>query len=366
MERKKRRSGFAAPAVLIVALLCLLAWFLAKRIVSGGSGTLRTAIELPAKSMYHTETLGDGVLYNDGATLHALNNRGRQIWSFSAGTGADFSVGAGGVATWAGNLITLLGASNGSTLYSSRIEGGSIRSAYLGEIYAAIQIGEERASSIVLLDVGGSKRIDVIDMSKKTVLDFGFFSGGTLFWIMTLDTEGTIPTCSVYTYRPGKTIAGTITDSQQVLYEVLFQSSHVRVVGTTHIKDYDYAGREIVDDRILVYGWYLMGIDDAAENPLMVFAPNEAALSGKGVQDIRIIHGQVDRAVRLPYPATKLLPCGDAVYAFNNQFVMVCRPGSATPERYALPMYVDSVLGLTDDHRAIVTYNGSVYIVPLP
>jgi hypothetical protein len=147
---------------------------------------------------------------------------------------------------------------------------------------------------------------------------------------------------------------------------VLFQSSQVRVVGNTHIKDYDYTGKEITADRILVYGWYLVGLDENGENPLMVFAPMDEAGSSSGMQDIRLVRGQTDQSIRLPFAASKLLACGDAAYAFTSEYVMVCRLGSSTPERYKLPMYVDSVIGLTQDHRAIVTYNGSVYLVPLP
>ena len=374
MQKKTARLSWFSVA-LVVALVSLTAWLIASQIVSRQSGALRTATALPARTGQKMEPLGDGVVYTDGTTLHALNGKGLQVWSYAAGSGSSFSVGKGGVAVWQSRTLSLLTGDQGATLYSGTME-NTIVDARMDTQYAAVQVLATRTDaqggaqspsehdSVMLILEHGGRQVDRIELPNQTILDFGFFYNGSLFWVMSMDTEGTVPMCSISTYKPGKMLAGTITDSQQVLYEVLFQSSKIRAVGTTHIKDFDYTSRELTEDRLLVYGWYLMDLDDDADNPLMAFVPVAQAESGQ-IQDVRMIRGQTDHPVRLPYASSRVFARDDTIYAFTNQYVSMCRLDQTTPETYAMPIYVDDVVGITKDHQAIVSSGGVMYLVPL-
>ena len=363
MERKKTTRLSTVAVLLVVAALCLGAFLLARVIAQGRPSMLRGATQTPAFANQHIEVLGNGILYYDGASLHALDDRARQMWSYSVGIEAGFSVGTGGVAAWSNEQLSLLSGDQGLTLYSGNA-GGPVLDARIGTQYAAAQTGTEHNSTLVIMDHGG-RQVDKIELPNQTVLDFGFFNGDTLVWVMYLNTEGTVPTCSITTYRPNRMQTGTITDENQVLYEVVFQSTKIRAVGTDYIKDYEYTTKEIPDNRMLVYGWYLMGIDDRSDNPLMAFVPVDQADSTTGVNDLRMIRGQTDQWVRLPYAAHNVLVLDDAVYAFNNQYAMITRMGNLTPTSYMLPIYADRVLGVTENRSAVVSSGGSIYLLPL-
>ena len=364
MESNKtvRLNWIAVLAV--VAAISLVAFLVARQIVDSRSMTLRTPTLLSARAGQELQVNGDGVVYYDGATLHALNGRGQQVWSHAAGTLARFDVSEGGVAVWSGTLLSLLTADQGRSLYSGNME-SDIIDARLGTVYAAAQIGPEHDSTIIVLEPGG-RQVDRIELPDRTVLNFGFFNKGTLLWVMSLDTEGTVPTCSISTYRPGRTLAGTITDTQQVFYEVVFQAAKIRTVGTTHIKDFDYNGKEIAADRMLVYGWYLMDMDEGSANPTLLMVPVSQIDAGQGFSDVRLIRGQVERTVRLPHAATSLFARAGVLYAFNSQYMMTCRLDGGAPVTYALPVYADNVLDITDGGAAVVSAGESIYFVPLP
>jgi hypothetical protein len=371
MQKKTARLSWFAVA-LVVALISLLAWLIASQIVLRNTGALRTATALPARPGQEMEPLDNGLLYSDGTTLHALNGKGLQIWSYAAGSGSGFSVGKGGVAAWQDKTLSLLSSEQGAVYYSGMME-NTIVDARMDTQYAAVQVlmpaTDQRAASehnsVMLILEHGGRQVDRIELPNQTILDFGFFYNGSLFWVMSMDTEGTVPMCTISTYKPGKMLAGAITDSQQVLYEVLFQSSKIRAVGTTHIKDFDYTGQEIESDRILVYGWYLMDLDDQADNPLMAFVPVGQAESGQ-IRDVRMIQGQTDHPVRLPYAASRVFARDDSIYAFTSQYVSMCRLDQTTPDTYQMPLaQVDDVIGITKDHQAIVSSGGVIYLVPL-
>ncbi|MGJ4850951.1 hypothetical protein ACH6CV_11915 [Bacillota bacterium Meth-B3] len=363
MDKKRNARPSWLKVIIIVSLVSVGAYFVARGIVNHYSSHLGTARPTPAYAGQSVEPLGDGMVYYDGATLHALNDRGRPVWSYAAGMNAGFSVGSGGVATWSGNMLSLLTEGRGETLFSGEVDGPVIN-ARLGTMYAAAQVGEEHNSTMLVMEVSG-RPVEKIELKNTTVLDFGFFNNDTLLWVMGLDTEGTVPVCSISTYRPGRMLLGTITDTRQVLYEVVFQSN-IRAVGTTHIRDYQYGNKEIKENAMLVYGWYLMSIDDRSSNPLMAFVPTGQSDGASGFNDLRMIRGQQDQWVRLPLPAIRVMAFGDAVYAFTNQEVMVIRMGEVTPAIYTLPIYVDGVLGITGNKTAIVTSGGGVQLIPLP
>ena len=204
-----------------------------------------------------------------------------------------------------------------------------ILSAKAGAVYTAVLLSPEHDSTIVILENGG-REVDRLTFADQTVLDYGFFSNDTLFWVMTLDTSGTVPTTAISTYRPGRMIVGSITDAQQLMYQVMFQSSQVVCAGTTHLKVYDYTGREDESRRTLIYGWYLAAVEDGVDDPMMAFVPGAQYGAGGEMRDVRMMRANVDEIVRMPFACSTLVAKGDRVYGFSaDGHVMVARTGRA-------------------------------------
>ncbi len=363
MANKPTRRLSWIAVLLLVSLVCTVAYFLANQIVNARMPRLSNAISVPARSNQYIEALGNGMIYYDGSSLHALDGRGRQIWSYACGSLADYSVSDGGVATWTGTMLSLLPPGSGTALYSGNQE-KAILDARLGKSFAAVQLGEEHNSTMLILDTNG-RQIDKIELPNQTVLDFGFFRNGSLLWVMSLDTEGTALLGTINTYKPGKMLAGTIEDDTQLIYDVSFQSAKVRVVGLNDIRDYDYIRDEIRDNRILVYGWKMVATDKSQADPLMVFVPIAQA-EGAGITDLRVIQGQDDQSIRLPGTASQVFARGETIYAFAQDRVMVVNLRSPEPVVYQLPVLIDRVVALTDNHSAIVTSGSAVYMIPPP
>jgi hypothetical protein len=137
-----------------------------------------------------------------------------------------------GVAAWQGKTLSLLSQDQGATLYSGTLE-AEILDARMDTQYAAAQVGTEHSSVMLIMEHGG-RQVDRIELANQTVLDFGFFYSGSLFWVKSMDTGHRAAVLDFH-YKPGIMLAGTITDTQQVLYEVLFQSAKIGR-WHTHIK----------------------------------------------------------------------------------------------------------------------------------
>ena len=366
METRRTGRLPLGAALLIVAVICalsVLGAYLAQQFFGQRSYGEYTTVSLTGNE--GVQVSGNGFIYYNGSTLASVSSDGGAGWTYMVGANASFDASASGVAAWNGQTLTVIERETGNTLYSGSMD-AEILSAKAGALYTAALLAPEHDSTVVLLENGG-REIDRLTFADQTVLDYGFFSGDSLFWIMTLDTSGTVPTTAISTYRPGRMIVGSITDSQQLMYQVMFQSSQVVCAGTTHLKVYDYTGREDETKRTLIYGWYLAAVEEGVDDPMMAFVPDAQYGTGSDMRDVRMIRSNADQIVRMPFSCIALVAKGDCVYGFSEDgHVMVARVGQQKVDAYLLEVPAAQVYGVTDDRVAVMGSGNTVYLVTLP
>jgi len=351
--------------LLVVAVVCglsyLSAYFLKGAFGSGVLGEYRQVAVAPGAKI---QVAGDGFVYYDGSTLTHMDSNGDVRWTSLIGGNADFCAGRHGVAAWSGDMLTLIEMETGAATYSDA-QDGEIVSARMGPDYSAVLIGSETDSSIKVMENGG-RQVYSADFDQLTVIDYGFFSSGSLLWAMALDTSGSVPTCEITTYKPGSMrIVGAISDTEQLMYNVTFQSSSVCTTGVTYYKVYDYTGTENVNRRKLVYGWYLTDAEDS-DNPMMAFVPAGQGDGSVGMQDVRMIKSGLDHIVRMPFPCESIKSRGDCVYGFSRDgHVMKARSDRQKVDAYQMPFAIETVYGITDDGVAVVSSGGTIYLISL-
>ena len=365
MERSRRSRLPWGIVLLIVALSCAIAYVAALIYVKTADSASFTKVRsLQIDSASRVEAVSDGLVVYDGSTIRKVSAQSLDGWSYAMGVGADFSASDAGVAAWNDRTLTLIDGSTGVTSYSGSMD-ETVLSARMGQVYTAVLLGPEHNSTIVLMESGG-RRVDSITLADQTVVDYGFFYNDTLFWVMTLDTNGTVPCCTVSTYRPGRRIVGQITDSEQTLYRALFRSSQIYCVGDTYVKVFDYNGKEKSDLRTLVYGWMLADADETADEPLMAYVPTGQYDASGEMRDVRMLRGSTSRTVRMPYACASIVAKEDGVYGFSGEgYVMAAKLDRQTVEAYRLNVSFDQVYGVADGSIAMLGSGSSFYFVSL-
>ena len=328
-------------------------------------GEFGTYARLDLPTNQGLQTVGDGFICYDGSSLLRMNSSGETVWSHLVGADAQFDARTTGVAAWSGDLLTLVNWQDGVVQYSSALS-SDIVSARMGEKYAAVLLAPETGGTLLLMEPGG-RQVDQLEFNGQTVLDYGFFSDESLFWVMALDTSGTVPTCEISTYSPGKRIVGSVSDNEQLMYQVIFRNSQLLCAGVTHLKVYDYIGTEQVADRKLIYGWYLASADSESRDPMMAFALSSQFDAGTGLQDVRMMRSNLDQIVRMPFGCASLVASGSRVYGFSNDgCIMIARAGQQKVEAYPTGIAMDRVYGITSDNVAVVGYGSQIYLINLP
>ncbi len=359
----KRLSWIAA--IIVSACICLAAWLISGWVTGSGNDAMLTdVVLLPCTASQKVKVWENGVLYSDGTSLHALDGSGRQKWTYPVGTGLDFAVSDQTVAAWSGTTLALLDSKSGASVLTTTMD-DPILSACAGPTYAAVLTGEEHNATLNVLDLNG-RQVDTISLASLTVLDFDFFSDGSMLWVMLLNTEGSQTMSMVSTYRPGRVQSGSITDTQQLVYHVSFTSSSVQTVGTSFLKYYDYTGMEQTDQRRLLYGWTMLSSDPSASSPLMVFAPENEVSTAATISDLRVITGASDRIVRLPFSSYAVAARANTIYGFSERCVMIYPLSAKRATAYSLPFETSSFLGITNSRAAVLVSGDSIYLVSLP
>jgi len=363
--RKNARNPWVI-VLLIVIIACSLAYGIAalgKSIFNDDSFGATKTIEIA--NLQDLQATADGFIYYDGSTVSSIDSTGDVRWSYLVGANAGFSATDYGVATWVGKTITLIDGKSGSTSFNGNMA-ENVLSAYVGDKYTAILVGENEANSTIVLMESGGKQVSQIVLEDVFAVDYGFFSNGTLLWVMVCDSNGTVPTCNIQTYKPGKEIVGSIHDNEQLAYAVMFQSNQVLVAGDTYLRTYDYTGTENKAARKLVYGWYLADCDESSTDPLMAFV-NDSQYSGQSaIQDVRLMRSNLDRVVRLPFGCMDVATVGNTVYGFaSDGHLVIMSTLDNSAQSYQMNLHIDTVYGVTQDGVAILGNGGTIYLVDL-
>lgn len=348
----------------VTLLSVLLAFGIARLVNSLNDFDMGEYTALPAGNIAYIQTVDDSVVVYDGSKLDRFSSRGDSLWGDGAIVGANYNVSANshGIVLWKGNSFSVLRLSDHQNLYSNNLD-GEIISARLGSKYLAVLYGDEDSCSARICDMDGRVQ-DEIAFDSQVIVDYGFFSDGSLFWVMSMDTSGTVPTCRVSTYRlVRKSMLGSIADGEQVVYHARFEPDNICLVGEEYIKHYDEVGKENTAERRLVYGWYMT--DGADDEDMMVFVPDLNVSGTAKVSDVRLIRGDADRILRLPFAAHSLFAKGDTLYAFSDSCVMIGSLNSDTMKAYPLPVPASDVVGVTDDGVAVIDSNNVYYLVSL-
>jgi hypothetical protein len=349
----------------LVALVCGLSWLVAYLIHDALAPADFGSYEAISGAADATIAVaGDGFVSYDGSTLTHMDSSGKVKWTYLIGGNVEFSAGKHGVAAWSGDMLTLIDMESGTATYSGAQDAGVV-SARVGSDYAAVLLEPATDGSICVMETGG-RQVYTAEFDQLTVIDYGFFSSGSLLWAMALDTTGSVPTCEITTYKPGSMrIVGSISDTEQLMYNVTFQSTSVCCTGVTYYKVYDYTGTEDESRRRLVYGWYLVSAD-STDDPIMALVPAGQSDGSVGMQDVRMLRSDLDQKVRMPFPCESIVARGNHVYGFSaDGHVMVATAGRQKVDAYQMPFGIENVYGVTDDGVAVVSSNGTVYLISL-
>ena len=356
----------------IILILIVITVFTVFRLLRGvGQTNEISSTVMPCYARQDVTPFGDNVLYYDGASIHCLSGTGAIRWSYPVGSGATFYAQNNHLVAWVGSQLFIVD-KNGRPTYNESM-GEQIQFARVGENYAAVVVGDDTASTLVVKDLQGIQVDEETEaFSGMLLLDVGFYgTKGEYMWTLAIDVYGTAANTVMNTFQVGKMNTGEVSLGEPLTYKVLYDNGNLRVFTTQQMYTYDYKAVQDAEGTMLVYGWKLIDHYTPERGSIsMLLAPTSQTGSSQSITELRVLSGTMDRRYTLPGACVGAAVQGKNIYAFSGSYLYRADVDSQRFYGYALPLpdgiRADGFLGLTTSGRALLTCGETVYSVSLP
>ena len=374
-DKKKKKKKKSSINIRLIAALAGSALLIALVIGYSLTGTGRSAVgkatRIGASLSQNVTPFGDSVIFYDGTTLHCVAATGGNQWSYQIGTNADYDATDERIVAWSGNDIYILN-NRGRLVYNNKMS-DTIQFASAGKEYVAAFIGEADSGVISVINSAG-QIVDNITVENQTLMDIGFFFSTTssssaqateLMWVLGLDTSGTVISTELQTFQPGKLVTGKSSLGEYVAYKLYYANNMLNIVDTRQILHYNYRALE-EQPATLIYGYTMEDVKTVNGTTYQLLIPAQETMEGMRLNSVRLMYGNVDRALHLPSECIAAKLGTRSVYGFSNNAVYVCGFGETAFTSYALPVNITAVLGMITDNRVVAASGSEIYVIELP
>jgi len=255
-RRKKRRLSVRGLAVLLMLFAVLLAAVIfGLTSIKGSPKDRLTELPFAAGAEYGFTDKGIMTIKGDKLLYYTLN--GEAEWELPL-TIANCSLSAGGnyAVLYTQNVVQAISES-GAALFPSLEFSGRVLSVRCGAKVIAVLKEEDDASRFIYLyDLAGT-RLDKLELKSNTLLNYGFDDSRGFLWTLMVNTEASLPVCTVSTYNVAThSDTGAMTKEGQLIERVYFSDGRTYACGTNHLIVYGSTGKE--ESSVLIYGWKVL------------------------------------------------------------------------------------------------------------
>lgn len=346
---------FIVVTVLIIGLIMIL---------TSGREVEDTLTPLPFKSTDSYFSDGKNIFYSEGDLLTCIDsslNEQKKLRLFS--DNLKYTANSSIIAATSDTVLQVIDV-NGNYLLTSDYE-GKIDSVRLAKDKIAVYINETKGdaerSYIFILDTKGNDLYS-IDISGRTVLDYGFDSYSELLYVLELDVTGAAPISRITTYRPETQSITSIKElKDQLISKVMIIDGAVYAMGTNQLTMYQSLNAD--EREIMIYGWSLEDVN-LQDNPNFVYVPNSD--KKKYFDAVRIIKTSGNETkINLPPEVFSVMHMGEKIYCFaTNKFFVYTSEGEYL-RTHELPFDIDKVKRVNDKY-VLINVGETVYLLPLP
>ena len=366
-EIRRRQIRNWIILVSVVLLVLLAAHFLR------GYGRVREIgmSRLPCYASQNVVPFRDGVLYDDGVSIHHLSSSGTIRWSFPAGSQASYSVGPTHLAIWSGTQFYLVD-QDGVSTYNEALE-AEVQFARVGDRYAAVVVGGETSPKLIIKDLRGAQvDAEAEAFSGKMMLDVGFYGDqGQYLWTLSMDVFGTAANTILNTFQVGKMNTGEVSLGERLTYSVLYENGRLRVFNTQQLLTYDYKCVQDTNATMLIYGWRLIDSDipERGSARMLLVRTNQTA-GTQTMSELRVIEGTTDKRYTLSENCVGACVVNGNIFAFSGGTLYRADMASQKFFGYTIPvpdgMEIDGFYGVTSDGRALLGAGETMFSLTLP
>ncbi len=366
LEKKRKKRIPRKTVIFLITILVVVVVFITGLIMllTQGRDIEDSLILIPAPDKNSCLAVETNIVYSESDLLTCVDASLNNVWQVKLFTaGLDFTSNGSLIAATGEDVVMILDA-KGDNLFPAQLD-GKVVSVRLGKdkvaVYADQELPDETRSYIVIFDLSGTSLFQ-IDITEKYVLDYGFDSQSSQFYILELDISGAAPVSRITTYRPEtQSITGIKELKDQLIGNVILSGDAIYTMGTKRLSMYQSLNSD--PREILIYGWVVEDICTAGNRPVFVYIPNN---DNEYIDIVRIIRTSGDETkINLPPNVFKIVHTMEKIYCFASNNIFVYTSEGRYLRTYDIPFIIDGVRRAMDGY-VFLTAEDRIYLLPLP
>lgn len=209
-------------------------------------------LDIPGGSQICPFASGAVYINSEAQSLHFVDREGKELWGFTnAVDEMSMASSANRLAIYISTKLQMLD-SSGNIVFTANYQYPIQKMAVGDSVSAMLQYTGDNSRQIMVIDSKGQTLDTLTEPSGQSILNFGVFGdSGSGVWIITVDHSSITPAYRFFTYRyeEQKRITVSYSDDGQVLYQPIFYSSSIALIGSSEIVGIDYTGAVLYRTR---------------------------------------------------------------------------------------------------------------------
>lgn len=266
----------------------------------------------------------NGLLYKDKNSLVLMDYKGKTVWSLSADSETTNFVSSDSIISTYGQHTAQFLTYDKKQLFTTTLDQTivSVRCGTntVGILAIAQDANGQNHSYIYTYDLTG-KNVGQIDLKENQIIDFGIYQSSDMYWTLSLDTNGVVPSSYIVTFKQDGTTTGSIEVNTQIVEKVNITADTIYASGTNSLIAYSYFGEKKNDT--LIYGWRPYDTSIEGANIRMLFSTRGNS-DDNTISSVKLMDGALSEImIYFPREIFAAMVNQNSVYAFANDTIYI-------------------------------------------
>lgn len=309
---------------------------------------------------------GNGILYKNLNSLTLMDLEGATVWTLSVDSNASDFIASDAVIATYGKRSAQFFTYDKKQLFQTSLDKDilSIRCGTntVGILTTTQDADGRKHSYIYMYDLTGNN-VGEIDMKDRQIIDFGVYGASDMFWTLSLDTSGVVPSSYIVTFKQDGTITNSIEVNTQIVEKVSITGDTIYASGTNSLISYTYFGEK--KDDTLIYGWQPYDESIEASNIRMLYKTRASSDETGTISSIKLLDSTLSEImIYFPREIFTAIINQNSIYAFAKDTIYVYNNSGQVTKTIKLDTPIEAAKKISNKY-AIVWDASSSYIFKL-
>ena len=308
----------------------------------------------------------NGILYKNQNSIVLMDLEGATVWTLPVETDIDSFIASDAIISTYGQRSAQFFTYDKKQLFETDLDKDIVTircgTGTVGILTTTQDADGRKHSYIYMYDLTG-KIVGEIDLNDRQIIDFGVYGDSDMFWTLSLDTSGVVPSSYIVTFKQDGTITNSIEVNTQIVEKVDITGDTIFASGTNSLISYTYFGEK--NDDTLIYGWQPYDESTEASDIRMLYKTRSSSEETDTISSVKLLDSTLSEImIYFPREIFTAIINQNGVYAFAKDTIYVYNNSGQVMKTIKLDLPIEAAKKISNKY-AVVWDASSSYIFQL-